>query len=53
VAIARGGEQVDASIHVTTKIGGGETPTISVTGEAVRMGDPCSSCRHNSPSPGV
>jgi hypothetical protein len=53
MAIARWGQQVDAIIHVTTKIGGGETPTISVTGEAVRMGDPCTSCRHNSPSPGA
>jgi hypothetical protein len=51
IAIARWGQQVDAIIHVATKVGGGDTATISVTAEAVRMMDPCSGCRHNQPSP--
>lgn len=51
MAIARWGQQVDAIIHVTTKVGGADTPTISVTGEAVRLTGPCSGCRHESSSP--
>jgi hypothetical protein len=47
MAIARWGQQADAIIHVTTKIGGADTATISVTGEAIRLQDPCSGCRHN------
>ncbi|HVA83918.1 MAG TPA: hypothetical protein VNF28_03370 [Candidatus Binataceae bacterium] len=48
MAIARWGQQADAIIHVTTKVG---DTTISVTGEAVRLKDPCSGCRHNFSSP--
>jgi hypothetical protein len=48
MAIARWGQQVDAIIHVTTKIGGADTTTISVAGEAVRLKGSCSGCRHNS-----
>jgi hypothetical protein len=51
MAIARWGEQVDAIIHVTSKVGGTDTSTISVTGEAVRLKGPCSGCRHNFSSP--
>ena len=53
LAIARWGEQVDAIIHVTTKVGGTDTSTITVTGEAVRLKGPCSGCRHNFSSPGA
>ncbi len=51
LAIARWGQQVDAIIHVTTKVGGTNTTTISVKGEAVRIKSPCSGCRHNTSSP--
>jgi hypothetical protein len=51
MAIARWGQQVDAVIHVSTKVGGTETTTISVRGEAVRINDPCSGCRHTYPPP--
>ena len=51
MAIARWGQQVDAIIHVTTKVGGTETTTISVRGEAVRLKEPCLSCRHNTSAP--
>jgi hypothetical protein len=51
MAIARWGQQVDAIIHVTTKVGGADTATISVTGEAVRLKGPCSGCRHNVSAP--
>jgi hypothetical protein len=51
MAIARWGQQVDAIIHVTTKIGGTDTTTISVKGEAVRITSPCSGCRHNTSTP--
>ena len=51
LAIARWGQQVDAIIHVTTKVGGTDTTTISVKGEAVRIKSPCSGCRHNTSSP--
>src|SRR6185437_16891604 len=47
MAIARWGQQVDAVIHVATKVSGADPPTISVTGEAVRMKGACSGCRHN------
>ncbi|MGH7913056.1 MAG: hypothetical protein ACREPW_00200 [Candidatus Binataceae bacterium] len=47
MAIERWGQQADAIIRVTTRIGGTDTATISVTGEAVRMKGPCSGCRHN------
>ncbi|HVB80245.1 MAG TPA: hypothetical protein VNE82_09930 [Candidatus Binataceae bacterium] len=47
MAIARWGQQVDAIILVTTKVGAADPPTISVTGEAVRMKGSCSGCRHN------
>ena len=51
MAIARWGQQVDAIIHVTTKVGGTDTTTISVKGEAVRITSPCSGCRHNTSAP--
>lgn len=51
MAIERWSQQVDAIIHVSTKVGGSDAPTISVTGEAVRVKDPCSGCRHNFSSP--
>jgi hypothetical protein len=51
LAIARWGQQVDAIIHVTTKVSGTNTTTISVKGEAVRIKSPCSGCRHNTSSP--
>lgn len=51
MAIARWGQQVDAVIRVATKVGGVDPPTISVSGEAVRMKGPCSGCRHNLPAP--
>ena len=51
MAIAQWGQQADAIILVTTKVGGADTPTISVTGEAVRLKGPCSGCRHNFSSP--
>jgi len=51
LAIARWGQQVDAIIHVTTKVGGTNTTTISVKGEAVGIKSPCSGCRHNTSSP--
>jgi hypothetical protein len=51
MAIARWGQQVDAIIHVTTKVGGTDTTTISVKGEAVSVKGACSGCRHNSSPP--
>jgi hypothetical protein len=51
MAIARWGQQVDAIIDVTTKVGGTDTTTISVKGEAVRITSPCSGCRHNTSAP--
>jgi hypothetical protein len=51
MAIARWGQQVDAIIHVSTKVGGADAQNISVTGEAVRLRGPCSGCRHNTLSP--
>jgi hypothetical protein len=51
MAIARWGQQVDAIIHVTTKVGGTDTTTISVKGEAVRITSTCSGCRHNTSTP--
>ena len=47
MAIARWGQQVDAVILVTNKLGGADPPTISVTGEAVRIKGECTSCRHS------
>jgi hypothetical protein len=51
MAIDRWGQQVDAIILVTTKVGGADASTISVTGEAVRIKGPCSGCRHNYSAP--
>ena len=51
MAIERWGRQVDAIILVTTKVGGAEASTISVTGEAVRIKEPCAGCRHNYSAP--
>ena len=51
MAIARWGQQVDAVILVTNQIGGADPPTISVTGEAVRIRGECSGCRHSLAAP--
>jgi hypothetical protein len=51
MAIERWGQQVDAIILVTTKVGGTDTSTISVAGEAVRIKGPCAGCRHNYSAP--
>jgi N-acetylglutamate synthase/N-acetylornithine aminotransferase len=51
MAIERWGQQVDAIILVTTKVGGADTSTISVAGEAVRIKGPCAGCRHNYSAP--
>jgi hypothetical protein len=51
MAIARWGQKVDAIIHVTTRIDGTDTTTISVKGEAVRITSPCSGCRHDTSAP--
>ncbi len=51
MAIARWGNNVDAIIHVSTKVGGADTPTISVSGEAVKMKGDCNGCRHTLPPP--
>jgi N-acetylglutamate synthase/N-acetylornithine aminotransferase len=51
MAIERWGQQVDAIILVTTKVGGTDTSTISVTGEAVRIQGACAGCRHNYSEP--
>lgn len=51
MAIERWGRQVDAIILVTTKVGGADTSTISVSGEAVRIKGPCAGCRHNYSAP--
>ncbi len=51
MAIERWGQQVDAIILVTTKVGGADTSTISVTGEAVRIQGACAGCRHNYSAP--
>ena len=51
MAIARWGHQVDAIIHVATKVGGATTATITVTGEAVRIRGNCLECRHSFPEP--
>lgn len=50
MAIARWGRQVDAIIHVTTKVGSGAT-TMTVTAEGVEVKGDCSFCRHNHASP--
>jgi hypothetical protein len=47
MAIERWDGQVDAIIHVATKVGGDATATISVRGEAIRIKDPCTGCRHS------
>ena len=51
MAIARWGQQVDAVILVSDKIGGAP-PTISVTGETVRIKGECPGCRHSLAPPG-
>jgi hypothetical protein len=51
MAIERWGQQVDAIILVTTKVGGADTSRISVTGEAVKIKGPCAGCRHNYSAP--
>ncbi|HZO82946.1 MAG TPA: hypothetical protein VFB33_14710 [Candidatus Binataceae bacterium] len=47
MAIARWGNNVDAIIHVSTKVGDGDPPTIAISAEAIRMKDPCHGCRHS------
>ncbi len=51
MAIARWGNSVDAIIHVSTKVGGTATTTISVSGEAVELKGDCNGCRHAMPLP--
>ncbi len=51
MAIERWDGRVDAIIHVSTKVGGTAATTISIRGEAVRVNDPCTGCRHNAPPP--
>ncbi len=50
MAIARWGRQVDAVIHISSKIGD-DARTMTVTGEAVEVTGNCSFCRHNHASP--
>ncbi len=50
MAIARWGRDVDAIIHISSKIGADAT-TMTVTGEAVEVTGNCSFCRHNHASP--
>lgn len=50
MAIAKWGRQVDAIIHINSKVGADAT-TMTVTGEAVEVTGNCSFCRHNHASP--
>jgi Tfp pilus assembly protein PilV len=50
MAIAKWGRQVDAVIHINSKVGADAT-TMTVTGEAVEVTGNCSFCRHNHASP--
>lgn len=51
LAVAKWGRQVDAIIHVTSKVGGNAS-TLTVSAVAVRVkSDSCSYCRHNNASP--
>jgi hypothetical protein len=51
LALAQWGRQVDAIIHITTKVDG-DASTLTVSAAAVRVkSDTCSYCRHNNASP--
>jgi predicted aconitase len=51
LALAKWGRQVDAIIHITTKVGS-DASTLTVSAAAVRVkSDTCSYCRHNNASP--
>lgn len=50
MAIARWGRQVDAVIHIGSKVGD-DAKTMTVTGVAVEVTGNCSFCRHNHASP--
>jgi hypothetical protein len=51
LALAKWGRQVDAIIHITTKVGS-DGSTLTVTAAAVRVKSAnCSYCRHNNASP--
>jgi hypothetical protein len=50
MAIAKWGRQVDAVIHISSKVGADAT-TMTVSGEAVQVTGNCSYCRHNHASP--
>jgi predicted aconitase len=51
LALAKWGRQVDAIVHITTKVGGdGSTLTVSATAVRIKS-DTCSYCRHNHASP--
>lgn len=50
MAIAKWGRQVDAIIHISSKVGANAS-TVTVTAEAIRVTGNCSFCRHNHASP--
>jgi hypothetical protein len=51
LALAKWGRQVDAIIHITTKVGS-DASTLTVSAAAVRVkSDTCTYCRHNNASP--
>jgi hypothetical protein len=51
LALAKWGRQVDAIVHITTKVGS-DASTLTVSAAAVRIkSDRCSYCRHNNESP--
>lgn len=50
MAIAKWGRQVDAIIHISSKVGA-DASTVTVTAEAIRVTGNCSFCRHNHASP--
>jgi hypothetical protein len=50
IAIAKWGREVDAIIHINSKIGANAS-TVTVTAEAIQVTGNCSFCRHNHASP--
>jgi hypothetical protein len=51
LALAKWGRQVDAIVHITTKVGS-DASTLTVSAAAVRIkSDSCSYCRHNNEAP--
>lgn len=50
MAIAKWGREVDAIIHINSKVGANAS-TVTVTAEAIRVTGNCSFCRHNHASP--